>query len=59
MGFYFSHARVKEKEMINCIEREGTKGCSWWWNGSCHNLHVPLNVKLQCSGNLPRLSKTA
>ena len=31
--------------MISCIEREGTKACSWWWNGSCHNLHVPLNVR--------------
>ena len=43
--------------MTTCIEREGTRACSWWWNGSCHNLHVPLDVKLQCTGNLPRLDK--
>lgn len=43
--------------MITCIEREGEKQCSWWWNEQCHNSNVSTLTKTLCNGNLPRLVK--
>jgi hypothetical protein len=41
--------------MITCIEREGERQCSWWWNEQCHNAHVAVEIKMVCNGKLQRL----
>ena len=53
----FIHAKLSVsciEKMTTCIEREGTKSCSWWWNKTCNNPAVTQDIKKQCGGNLLR-----